>query len=79
LSKGKRVDIIIQRSDEVPFLARGGCPEMMRGVMLDQFTDVMGQDLPAMSRLFGFLQIEPMLFSPINNRRQGDLLVVGYP
>jgi hypothetical protein len=34
--------IIIQRSDEVPFLLRGGCPEVMRGVMLDQFTDITG-------------------------------------
>jgi hypothetical protein len=34
--------IIIQRSDQIPFLLRGGGPEMMRGVMLDQFTDIMG-------------------------------------
>jgi hypothetical protein len=34
--------IIIQRSDEVPFLPRGGGPEMMGGVMLDQFTDITG-------------------------------------
>jgi len=32
-----------------------------------------------MSRLFGFLQIETMPFGPINNRRQGDLLMVGCP
>jgi hypothetical protein len=34
--------IVIQRSDQIPFLLRGGGPEVMRGVMLDQFTDIMG-------------------------------------
>ena len=34
--------IIIQRSDEVPFLLRRGYPEVMGGVMLDQFSDIMG-------------------------------------
>jgi hypothetical protein len=34
--------IIIQRSDQIPFLLRGGGPEMMRGVMLDQFPNIMG-------------------------------------
>jgi len=34
--------IIIQRSDEVPFLLRGGCPEMVRGIMLNEFSGIMG-------------------------------------
>jgi hypothetical protein len=34
--------IIIQRSDQIPFLLGGGGPEMMRGVVLDQFPDIMG-------------------------------------
>jgi len=34
--------IIIQGSDQVPFLLRGGGPEMMRGVMLNQLSDIMG-------------------------------------
>jgi len=34
--------IIIQRSDQIPFLLRGGSPEMMRGIMLDQFTNITG-------------------------------------
>jgi len=34
--------IIIQRSDQIPFLLRGGGPEMMRGIMLDQFPGIMG-------------------------------------
>ena len=34
--------IIIQGSDEVPFFLGSGCPEMMRGVMLNEFSDIMG-------------------------------------
>ena len=34
--------IIIQRSDEVPFLLGSGGPEMVRGVMLDQFSSIIG-------------------------------------
>jgi hypothetical protein len=34
--------IIIQRSDEIPFLLGSRCPEVMGGVMLDQFPDVTG-------------------------------------
>ena len=34
--------IIIQGSDEIPFLLGRGCPEMMRGVMLNEFSDITG-------------------------------------
>ena len=34
--------IIIQRSDEVPFLPGGGCPEVMGGVMLNEFSGITG-------------------------------------
>jgi len=34
--------VIIQGSDEVPFLFGGWCPKMERGVMLNQFTGVAG-------------------------------------
>ena len=34
--------IIIQGGDEIPFLLGGGCPEMMRGVMLNEFPGIMG-------------------------------------
>ena len=34
--------IIIQGSDEIPFLLGGGCPEMIGGVMLDQFSGITG-------------------------------------
>lgn len=61
--------IIIQGSDEIPFFLGGWCSEMMRGVMLDQFPNIMSYDFPIMSCLFGFLQIESMLFSPVNNGR----------
>jgi hypothetical protein len=34
--------IIIQRSDQIPFLLGGGGPEMMGGVMLNQFSGITG-------------------------------------
>jgi len=34
--------IIIQRSDEVPFLVRGRGPEVMGGVMLNEFSGITG-------------------------------------
>ena len=68
--------VIIQRSDEIPFLFRSRCPEMMRGVMLNQFSDITGQDLSVMESSLEFLQIEAMLLGPINDRRQRDLLMI---
>jgi len=34
--------IIIQRSDQVPFLPRGRCPEVVGGIMLNEFSGIMG-------------------------------------
>ena len=34
--------IVVQRSDEVAFLLRSGGPEMIRGIMLDQFSNIVG-------------------------------------
>jgi len=34
--------VIIQGSDQIPFLFGRGCPEMKRGVMLNQFSDITG-------------------------------------
>jgi hypothetical protein len=34
--------IIIQRSDQIPFFLRGGCPEVMGGIVLDEFSGIMG-------------------------------------
>jgi len=60
--------MIIQGSDEIPFLLGGGCPEMKRGVMLNQFSNITGQDFPVMGASFGFLEIKPMLSGTMNNR-----------
>jgi len=68
--------MIIQRCDEIPFLLGGGYPEMKRGVMLNQFSDITGQDFPVMGGPFGFLEIEAMFLGPVNDRGQGDLLMV---
>jgi len=34
--------IIIQRSDQIPFLLRGGGPEMVRGIMLNELSGITG-------------------------------------
>ena len=34
--------IIIQGGNEIPFLLRGGCPEVMGGIMLDEFSGITG-------------------------------------
>jgi hypothetical protein len=34
--------VIIQGRDEIPFLLSGRCPEMKRGVMLNEFPGIMG-------------------------------------
>jgi hypothetical protein len=34
--------VIIQRRDEIPFLLGSRCPEMIGGVMLNQFSEIMG-------------------------------------
>ncbi len=33
---------IVKGSDEIPFFFGSGCPEMIRGVVLDQFSHIMG-------------------------------------
>jgi hypothetical protein len=34
--------VIIQRSDEIPFFLRGGCPEVVGGIMLNEFPGITG-------------------------------------
>jgi hypothetical protein len=34
--------MIIQRSDQMPFLPRCGCPEMVRGIVLNELSDIAG-------------------------------------
>jgi hypothetical protein len=61
--------IIIQRSDQVPFFPRGRCPEMVRGIMLNEFPDIMGQDLSIMSAPLRFLEKEAMPFGSTDDGR----------
>jgi len=61
--------IIIQGGDEIPFLLGCGCPKMMRGVMLNQLSDITGEHFSVMEGPFGFLQIEAVLFGSINDGR----------
>jgi len=68
--------IIIQGSDEIPFLLGRWCPEMMRGVMLNELPDIMGQYFSVMEGSWGFLQIEAMPFGSTNNGGQGNFLPI---
>jgi hypothetical protein len=60
--------IIIQGSDEIPFFLGRWCPEMMRGVMLNEFSDITSEHFSVMEGPLGFLEVKPMLFSSINDR-----------
>jgi hypothetical protein len=59
--------MIIKGCDEVPFLLGGGCPEMKRGVMLDQFPSIPSQDFSVMEGSFVFFEIKPMLSGTIDD------------
>ena len=61
--------IIIQGGEEIPFLLGCGCPKMMRGVVLNQFSDIAGEHFSVMEGSFGFLQIEAVLFGSVNDGR----------
>jgi hypothetical protein len=47
--------IIIQGSDEIPFLLGCRCPKMVRGVMLNQFSDITSEHFSVMEGPLGFL------------------------
>lgn len=51
----------------------------MRGIVLDEFADVIGQDLPVMGLPFGSAKEKVMFFSPFDNRRDRDLLLMLLP
>ena len=68
--------VIIERGDEISFLLGCGCPEMVGGIMLDEFPYVIGQDLSVMETLFWFSEIEAMAFCSANNGGQGDFLAI---
>jgi len=55
--------VIVQRGDEVPLFLGGGSKEVMGGIMLDKFADVVGQHLAVVSCFFAFAEIEVVLFS----------------
>jgi hypothetical protein len=68
---------IVQGSDEIPFFMGRWGPEVVRRVMLDQFPNVMGQNLPIMDGFFLFFrQVKVVLFGPIDNGGKGNLLFI---
>jgi hypothetical protein len=69
---------VIQRGDQVPLLLGCRRPQVVGGVMLDQFADVAGQHLPIVGLARATGQIEAMPFGPVDDGREGgDLAVVG--
>jgi hypothetical protein len=70
--------IIIQRGDEIPLLLGSWCPEMMRGVMLNQLSGITGEHFSVMEGLLGFLQIKAVLFSSANNGGQGNFSAISF-
>jgi hypothetical protein len=70
---------IIQGGDEIPFFLGSGCPEMIRGVVLDQFSRITGEDFPIMESSFGFLEIKAVPFGSADDGGQGYFLMMGLP
>ena len=60
--------MIIQGRDEIPFFLSGRGPKMKLGVMLNEFSNITGQNLSVMGGFFGFLEIKPMLSGTMDNR-----------
>jgi hypothetical protein len=71
--------IIIKAGDEVPLRSRIGRPLVMRGIVLDELADVIGQDLPVMCLSLRSTKEKIMFFSPFDNRRDRDFLPVLLP
>lgn len=51
----------------------------MGRVMLDEFSDIVGQDPTVMGFPFGETQVKVILFGPLNNGRERNLLSVLIP
>lgn len=71
--------IIVDTGDEIPFRLGQRSPEMMGRVMLDEFSDIVGQDLTVMGFSFGPTRVKVILFGPLNNGRDTDPLSVLIP
>lgn len=52
---------------------------MVGGVVLDEFTDVIGQDFPVMGFAFGPAEEKIIFFSPFNDCGDRDLLPILLP
>jgi hypothetical protein len=70
---------IIEARDEMPFLLGVGGPSMVGRVMLDEFSNIIGQYLPIMGFALGPAQKKVMFFGPSNDRRHKDLLSILLP
>jgi hypothetical protein len=70
---------IIEARDEMPFLLGVGGPSMVGRVVLDEFSDIIGQHLPIMGFALGPAQKKVMFFGPSNDRRHRDLLSILLP
>ena len=61
---------VVYGGNEIPFFLSSRSPEVMGGIMLDEFSGIIAKDLTVMDRvLSSFRQIEIILLGPVNNRR----------
>lgn len=70
---------IIEARDEMPFLCGVGGPSMAGRVVLDEFSDIIGQHLPIVGFGLGPTQEKIMFFGPSDDGRHGDLLSILLP
>ena len=67
---------VVEGCDEVPFLSGIGGPKVERGIMLNKFPGILGDDFTVMGGAFRFGQIKALLLGTVNDRGQGNHLLI---
>jgi hypothetical protein len=75
----KQSAVVIKARNQMPFFQGVGRPFMFGGIVLDQFSHIIGQDFPVMGLPFGLGEVKIVFFGPLNDCRNGDLLMVLIP
>lgn len=75
----KIATVIIEAGDEIPFHSGQRRPEVMGAVMLDQFANIVGQNLPGMCFFRPFGKIKASGLGFFNDRRDRDVLPIMIP
>ena len=67
---------IVQGSDEDPFFLSGGSPEVDGGIVLDELSGVVGENLAVVGGSFWFSEVEAVFLSAVDDGGQRGFLVI---